>query len=151
MVQSRIVFPNGNEDLGETPAFQRSIKHFLATVILSSFTFLTPLAVSAEEAKAPEAPPAATAPAPSATAPAALQPLSRSLPFPAATPPDVKPVLNTGDTAWMLVSSALVLLMIPGRRTSGTAAWSAIERALSTMMHTTLRVRLQYVISFPEV
>ncbi|MDD2540370.1 MAG: ammonium transporter [Desulfuromonadaceae bacterium] len=30
------------------------------------------------------------------------------------TPPDVKPVLNTGDTAWMLVSSALVLLMIPG-------------------------------------
>lgn len=28
--------------------------------------------------------------------------------------PDVSPVLNTGDTAWMLVSAALVLLMIPG-------------------------------------
>ena len=29
-------------------------------------------------------------------------------------PKNVDPVLNTGDTAWMLVSSALVLLMIPG-------------------------------------
>lgn len=149
MVQSRIVFPNGNEDLGETPAFQRSIKHFLATVILSSFTFLTPLAVSAEEAKAPEAPPAATAPAPSATAPAASAAFAIPA-VPAATPPDVKPVLNTGDTAWMLVSSALVLLMIPGLALFY-GGMVRHKNVLSTMMHSTLRVRLQYVISFPEV
>jgi Amt family ammonium transporter len=89
------------------------------------FAFLVPLAVMAEEAK-PAAPaaPAATAstptPAPAAeatkpadsAAPAA--PAAAAAPAAPATPPDVKPVLNTGDTAWMLVSSALVLLMIPG-------------------------------------
>lgn len=35
-------------------------------------------------------------------------------PPPAAVSPAVAPVLNTGDTAWILVSSALVLVMIPG-------------------------------------
>jgi len=33
---------------------------------------------------------------------------------PPAAPKPVDPVLNTGDTAWILVSSALVLLMLPG-------------------------------------
>ena len=32
--------------------------------------------------------------------------------------------IDTGDTAWLLMSSALVLLMTPGWRSS-TAAWSA--------------------------
>ena len=32
----------------------------------------------------------------------------------AAEAPPVAPVLNTGDTAWMLVASALVLVMLPG-------------------------------------
>ncbi len=54
-----------------------------------------------------QAAPGATA-APAAAAPAAAG-------APAATPPPPKPVLNTGDTAWMLTSMALVLMMtIPG-------------------------------------
>ena len=51
-----------------------------------------------------------------------------------ATPPDVKPVLNTGDTAWMLVSSALVLLMIPGLALFY-GGMVRQKNVLSTMMH----------------
>jgi Amt family ammonium transporter len=86
---------------------------------------LVPIAAMAEEKKdaAPAAPAAVTTPAAAPATPAAdaAKPAEASKPAEAAapaaapaTPPDVKPVLNTGDTAWMLVSSALVLLMIPG-------------------------------------
>jgi Amt family ammonium transporter len=93
------------------------LKLYLASLMLIILAGLIPIAAMAEEKKdapaavtAPAAAPAADAvkpaePASAAAAPAAAAP---------ATPPDVKPVLNTGDTAWMLVSSALVLLMIPG-------------------------------------
>jgi len=108
----------GNEALVKTPV---RLNFLFAFAILAVFSFLLPLAVMAEEAKTPAAAitaPAATA-APAATsAPAAAEaakPADATAPAAApATPPDVKPVLNTGDTAWMLVSSALVLLMIPG-------------------------------------
>ena len=38
---------------------------------------------------------------------------------------DAGDALKRGDTAWMLVSSALVMLMVPGLALSSTAAWSA--------------------------
>ena len=108
MVQSRIVFPNGSAALSEIPLFRRSMKHLAAIIILASFAFLAPLAVSAEEAKTPV--PAVSAPV---STPVATAAASVSTPAPAA-PKNVDPVLNTGDTAWMLASAALVLLMTPG-------------------------------------
>jgi Amt family ammonium transporter len=80
---------------------------------------LIPVAAMAEEKKdaapAAAATPAVTAPAAATATPAAAAaPAVTAAPAAPATPPDVKPVLNTGDTAWMLTSSALVLLMIPG-------------------------------------
>ena len=95
------------------------LKLYLASIMLVVLAGLVPIAAMAEEKK-DAAPAAATAVAPAA-APAAdaAKPADAAAPAAAApaapaTPPDVKPVLNTGDTAWMLVSSALVLLMIPG-------------------------------------
>ncbi len=89
----------------------------IVKLLLAAITVLTPMAVLAEEAKTPDTPaaaPAATAPAaapavtPAATAPAAAAPAA------APAPKNVDPVLNTGDTAWMLAAAALVLLMTPG-------------------------------------
>jgi len=87
---------------------------FIRLFVVSALVLL-PLLVTAEETKAPA--PAATAE--SAAAPAAATEAAPAAPA-AATPAEpekpktVDPVLNTGDTAWMLVSSALVLFMIPG-------------------------------------
>jgi len=87
---------------------------FIRLFVVSALVLL-PLLVTAEETKAPA--PAATAE--SAAAPAAATEAAPAVPA-AATPAEpekpktVDPVLNTGDTAWMLVSSALVLFMIPG-------------------------------------
>jgi Amt family ammonium transporter len=89
------------------------IKFFLVAI-----TVLTPLVVLAEEAKSPAAPaatPAATAPAAApAAAPAVAAPAVAPAAAAAAAPKNVDPVLNTGDTAWMLAAAALVLLMTPG-------------------------------------
>ncbi|HKZ17877.1 MAG TPA: ammonium transporter [Geobacteraceae bacterium] len=52
----------------------------------------------------------------------------------AAPPAAVAPVLNTGDTAWMLVSSALVLLMLPGLALFY-GGMVRSKNVLSTMMH----------------
>ncbi|MEA5113177.1 MAG: ammonium transporter [Geobacteraceae bacterium] len=52
----------------------------------------------------------------------------------AAKPAPVAPVLNTGDTAWMLVSSALVLLMLPGLAFFY-GGMVRSKNVLSTMMH----------------
>ncbi len=99
------------------------LKLYLASVMLVILAGLIPVAAMAEEKKdaapaavttptaTPAAPSAAPAPAPAVDA---AKPAEAAAPAAPATPPDVKPVLNTGDTAWMLVSSALVLLMIPG-------------------------------------
>ncbi len=106
------------------------LKLYLASIMLVILAGLLPISAMAEEKKdaAPVAATTAAAPAatPAATATDAAKPADAAAPAPApaapaaatpaapATPPDVKPVMNTGDTAWMLVSSALVLLMIPG-------------------------------------
>ncbi|MFH1027065.1 MAG: ammonium transporter [Pseudomonadota bacterium] len=111
------------------------LKLYLASIMLVVMAGLAPIAAMAEEKKdatpavsaaeaTPAAAPAAATPAPDATAPAAAP----------ATPPDVKPVLNTGDTAWMLVSSALVLLMIPGLALFY-GGMVRQKNVLSTMMH----------------
>jgi Amt family ammonium transporter len=51
-----------------------------------------------------------------------------------AAPAAVAPVLNTGDTAWMLMSAALVLLMIPGLALFY-GGMVRHKNVLSTMMH----------------
>ncbi|WP_243372401.1 ammonium transporter [Geotalea sp. SG265] len=88
------------------------IKLSFIKLLLVAATLMAPVAVMAEEpAKAPAAPSAASAVA----APAqAVAPAPAAAPAAAATPKNVDPVLNTGDTAWILTSSALVLFMIPG-------------------------------------
>ena len=98
------------------------LKLYLASLMLVVLAGLIPIAAMAEENKdtAPAAAVAVESPAAATAAPAAdaAIPVDAAAPAAApaepATPPDVKPVLNTGDTAWMLVSSAMVLLMIPG-------------------------------------
>jgi Amt family ammonium transporter len=103
------------------------IKLLVALTIL-----ILPALVLAEEAKAPvqaavsSTKKADTAPA-AAAAPAAA-------PAEAPKPKNVDPVLNTGDTAWMLVSSALVLLMIPGLAFFY-GGMVRKKNVLSTMMH----------------
>ena len=87
-------------------------KFALLMVVFSLVTVLTPLSGFAEEKKEPAAATAAVATAQDAPAAATAAPVAAAPAAPAL--PDVKPVLNTGDTAWMLVSSALVLLMLPG-------------------------------------
>src|ERR1700674_4228894 len=71
----------------------------------------------AAEAKPADAAPAAAAPAPAA-APDAAQPAAAAAPpTPSASEPSVitNAQINSGDTAWMLASTALVLMMtIPG-------------------------------------
>jgi Amt family ammonium transporter len=69
---------------------------------------------SAEDAMAPAATPAATAAAPEAAAmpAAAVAPVAAA---PAAAPAATPPVPDKGDTAWMIVATALVIMMtIPG-------------------------------------
>lgn len=142
MVQSCISSRKGNEALYKTPStlhFTR--RHLFSFVILVVFAFLTPLVVMADETKAP-APAVTAAAATAAPAPAtanAVKPADAAVPAVAAavapaTPPDVKPVLNTGDTAWMLISAALVLLMIPGLALFY-GGMVRQKNVLSTMMH----------------
>jgi Amt family ammonium transporter len=84
----------------------------LALAAGMAFAPLAPaLAQDAAPAEAAAAAPAADATAPAAAAPAP-EPVAQAAP--AAAEPE-KPKLDTGDTAWMLTSTALVLLMtIPG-------------------------------------
>ncbi len=116
--------------------FGKPLKLSLVKLLLVMVTLLAPMAVLAEEAKAPAAPaavPAATAPAataPTAAAPAAATPTAA----PAAAPKNVDPVLNTGDTAWMLVAAAMVLLMTPGLAFFY-GGMVRSKNVLSTMMH----------------
>ena len=106
------------------------LKHSLTMVMLALCTALAVPAIAEEKkdaapaaavaVEAPKAPEAAAAPA--------------AAPAPAAVPKNVDPVLNTGDTAWMLVSSALVLLMIPGLALFY-GGMVRQKNILSTMMH----------------
>ncbi|HEY3308864.1 MAG TPA: ammonium transporter [Desulfuromonadaceae bacterium] len=110
------------------------LKIYLAAVMCTILIGLIPVCAMAEEKKeaAPVLAVTTAVPAPQAAAPAdAVVPPAPTAP---ATPPDVKPVLNTGDTAWMLVSSALVLLMIPGLALFY-GGMVRQKNILSTMMH----------------
>ncbi len=81
------------------------------TVALAAAVALAPTLILAEEAPESAAPVQAAATSAQVAAPAAA-------PAPAAETPEApkvaEPVLNTGNTAWMLISAALVLLMLPG-------------------------------------
>jgi Amt family ammonium transporter len=84
------------------------------SVLAVALPLLFAVAAVAQPAPAPTPAPATTtaAPAPAATPPAAA-PAAAPAPAPAAAPKP--PAYNSGDTAWMLTSTALVLMMtIPG-------------------------------------
>lgn len=112
------------------------LKLYFAAIMFVVLAGLLPICAMAEENKdsAPAAAPAAAAPAAAAAAAPAAAPAPAPAAAAPATPPDVKPVLNTGDTAWMLVSSALVLLMIPGLALFY-GGMVRQKNVLSTMMH----------------
>jgi len=103
----------------------------LSKLVLVASLLTAPAALFAEE---PTAPAAASAPAASAAAPATAAPAAAAAPAAKAAPKNVDPVLNTGDTAWMLISSALVLFMIPGLAMFY-GGMVRSKNVLSTMMH----------------
>ena len=114
------------------------LKLYISAMMLILLAGLVPVSAMAEENKeagaaATSAPAAPAAPV-AAAAPAASEAPTAAPAAEPATPPDVKPVLNTGDTAWMLVSSALVLLMIPGLALFY-GGMVRQKNVLSTMMH----------------
>jgi Amt family ammonium transporter len=111
-------------------------KHALIIVMLTLCAGLVGVSAMAEEKKDAAPVAAVTAEAPKASE-TAVPAAAVATAAPEATPaplPDVKPVLNTGDTAWMLVSSALVLLMIPGLALFY-GGMVRQKNVLSTMMH----------------
>ena len=82
--------------------------------LLSLIAFTAGLAFGGV-AFAQDKPAEAPAAAPAATAPAAAPAAEAAPAAPAAPAPAAKPTLNAGDTAWMLTSTMLVILMIiPG-------------------------------------
>lgn len=112
--------------------------NFTKLMLLASLLVL-PVAAGAEEKAADAAGAAAVtavaAPAADA-APAGVAAAAAEAPAaPAAdAPKSVDPVLNTGDTAWMLISAALVLFMIPGLALFY-GGMVRQKNVLSTMMH----------------
>ncbi|EHP85100.1 ammonium transporter [Geobacter metallireducens RCH3] len=89
--------------------FKLSFVALLATVALS-----LPVALLAEEVKTAAPAQAALSSAQTAALAPAVTAAPAAAPATPAAPKNVDPVLNTGDTAWMLVSAAMVLFMIPG-------------------------------------
>jgi ammonium transporter, Amt family len=111
------------------------LKLYLASLMLIILAGLAPIAAIAEEKMDAASAAATNVAAPATPAAEAATPADAAVPAAEpATPPDVKPVLNTGDTAWMLVSSALVLLMIPGLALFY-GGMVRQKNVLSTMMH----------------
>lgn len=100
-------------------------------MLFLSALVLLPLLATAEEAKVPAAAPAA---AESVATPAVAATAEVAAAAEASKPKTVDPVLNTGDTAWMLISSALVLFMIPGLAFFY-GGMVRQKNVLSTMMH----------------
>ncbi len=106
------------------------LKHSITMVM---FALCTALAIPAIAEEKKDAAPAAAVAVEAVKAPdAAATPAAA--PAPAAAPKTVDPVLNTGDTAWMLISSALVLLMVPGLALFY-GGMVRHKNVLSTMMH----------------
>ncbi len=82
--------------------------------VLATVALMLPVALLAEEAKTAAPAQSALSSAQKATPAPAAAAAPAAAPAAAAASKNVDPVLNTGDTAWMLVSAALVLFMIPG-------------------------------------
>jgi len=81
------------------------MKSFLSIIMVLSMLCMAGLAIAADEKAPAEAPAAPQAAAPAPAAPAA----------PAAAPAPAPNKLDSGDTAWMIVATALVMLMtLPG-------------------------------------
>jgi Amt family ammonium transporter len=86
----------------------------LAAAVIGGPFAGTALAQTAAAPAAPAAAAPAATPAPDAAAPAAAAPAATAAPAPATATP-APPKIDSGDTAWMLTSSVLVLMMtIPG-------------------------------------
>ena len=103
-------------------------KRSIITLALAAAAFMAPAALLAEEVTEPAAVQAATTSA------------QQAAPAPVAAPAEAAPSsapaarLDTGDNAWLLISSALVLLMLPGLA----LFYGGMVRSkniLSTMMH----------------
>ncbi len=105
------------------------LKHTLIITMFALFTAILSVNAVAEEKKDGAVTSAVAVEAPKA--PAAVPAVAPAEP---AKPKNVDPVLNTGDTAWMLVSSALVLFMIPGLALFY-GGMVRQKNVLSTMMH----------------
>ncbi len=131
----------------------------LAGLMLAAAVIGGPFAGTAlAQAPAAAAPPAAEAPAatpaPEAATPVAA-PAAEAAPAPAPAEP-AKPKLDTGDTAWMLTSTALVLMMtIPGlalfyggmvrrKNVIATVAQSFAITALVTVLWTVIGYSLSF-------
>jgi Amt family ammonium transporter len=109
----------------------------IKTLLLSALMLL-PLLATAEEPKSAVVLPTATTEKAAVTAPDAATPAASAqavaAPDEEAKPKNVDPVLNTGDTAWILVSSALVLVMLPGLALFY-GGMVRSKNVLSTVMH----------------
>ena len=113
------------------------LKYSLTIVMMTLFASLIGVSAMAEEKKdaAPAASVAVEAPkSPETAAPAAAPAAAASADAPAAPPANPKAVFNGADTAWMLISSALVLFMIPGLALFY-GGMVRSKNVLSTMMH----------------
>ncbi|WP_275423343.1 ammonium transporter [Geomonas subterranea] len=106
--------------------------------LLASLMLIPVLAIAEEKAADSVAAPAAATATPAAVAPVAGAPAAAApaaaAPAAAPAPKNVAPVLNTGDTAWMLVSAAMVLFMTPGLALFY-GGMVRQKNVLSTMMH----------------
>lgn len=108
-------------------------KHSLAAIVFIIMAGMIPICAMAEETK--EAAPAVAAPAATTPAPVAPEAAAPAVaPAAAAAPANPAPVLNTGDTSWMLISAGLVLFMIPGLALFY-GGMVRSKNVLSTMMH----------------
>jgi len=126
-----------SEDAAETKrSLSSRVMVPFAKLLLAACLLAAPIAAQAEDKAAPAAPATAAAHAAPAAAPAAVAAPAAAVAAPAtpAAPKNVDPVLNTGDTAWMLVSSALVLFMTPGLALFY-GGMVRSKNVLSTMMH----------------
>ena len=93
------------------------MKRLLSLIALCTAFAFGGAALAQEKKDAPAAAPAATAPSESKDAPkdSATSPAAATAPAAAAAPAAAPPKLDSGDTAWMLTSTMLVILMtIPG-------------------------------------
>ncbi len=107
-------------------------KHSLVIVMITLFTALAGVSAMAEEKK--DAAPAAASKASAPAAATEVTPVAVATTEAAPTPANPAPVFNGADTAWVLISAALVLFMVPGLALFY-GGMVRSKNVLSTMMH----------------